>query len=199
MTGQCIICLEPCAADTGCCDICVPALFNRTRPGKYTPPKKAGSLKKGLPDIKTARKLLAWRTNIYKLHHAQSLLSPSAILDDGLLRDLSSYGPIGADKIRQVLEPNWIWWEAYGGELMVFLESLPRAFTPRPKKSRAQSATQAGGPTEPGPPPTGVHAPGWNITVHELHNDAIHPNMATGIHRFVFQNADVYTIAEEPI
>lgn len=80
---------------------------------------------------------------------------------------------------------------------MVFLESLPRVFTPRPKKSRAQPAT--GGPSEPGPLPTGVHAPGWNITVHELHNDAIHPNMATGIHRFVFENADVYTIAEEPM
>ncbi|KAI0806299.1 P-loop containing nucleoside triphosphate hydrolase protein [Irpex lacteus] len=181
----------------GCCDICVPTLFNRTRPGKWTAPKKAGSLKKGLPDIATVRQLMAWRTKIYKMHHTHSLLCPSAILDDNLLLDLSSYGPIGADKLRQVLQPSWLWWEVYGGELLVFLESLPRVFTPRPKKSTAQPAT--GGHAEPGPPPTGAHAPGWNVTVHELHTNAIHPVMATGIHRFVFQNADVYTITEEPM
>ncbi|KAI0733007.1 hypothetical protein BC629DRAFT_1446790 [Irpex lacteus] len=97
--------LELCTSGIGCCDICVPTLFNRTRPGKYAAPKKTGSLKKGLPDIATVRKLMAWRTSIYKVHHTYSLLCPLAISGDSLLLDLASCGPVGADKIRQVLQP----------------------------------------------------------------------------------------------
>ncbi|KAI0761242.1 P-loop containing nucleoside triphosphate hydrolase protein [Irpex lacteus] len=129
--------LELCTSGIACCDICVPTLFNRTRPGKYAAPKKTGSLKKGLPDIATVRKLMAWRTSIYKVHHTYSLLCPSAILGDSLLLDLASCGPIGADKIRQVLQP--------GGK---FMEGNYRA---------------------------------------------------TEIHRFVFENEDVYAIEADPM
>ncbi len=119
--------------------------------------------------------------------------------------------PIGNFRRQLTTRPGFMWprwrrqdsssasagWEVYGGGLSVFLESLPRVFTPRPKKSTAPLAT------DPGPlaPPTGglgqVHD--WHVMVHELHSNAVHPTRATKIHRFVFENEDVYAIEADPM
>lgn len=77
--------------------------------------------------------------NVFTRDHAQSLLCPSAILDDNLLEDLSSYGSISSASVRKVLEARWPWWTRYGEELVSYLESIPRRPIAMQKNSRSRA------------------------------------------------------------
>ncbi|KAI0772184.1 P-loop containing nucleoside triphosphate hydrolase protein [Irpex lacteus] len=140
-----------------CCDICVPSLFNKTRPGilrAATLGSPAASPRKGLPDSTAVTLLQAWRIKIFERDHSGSLLCPSAILSNTILLDLASYGPISSETARRVLEARWIWYSVYGDELVEFLKSVPRVYEPL-KKNRQPSSNPT--PRDPNILPKALH------------------------------------------
>lgn len=110
-----------------CCDLCHPALLDRTRPGP--PPQKAranGSKKTGVcVDLKL--KLEAWRTSIIGTQYSAFPFAPSAILSDSLLETISSIGPIDSyEDLHELLEPQWKFWKRHGQSLWDTIKEVPR-------------------------------------------------------------------------
>lgn len=124
-----------------CCDICVPALFDRCRPG--VPPaqsKKPKLRKRGKPDLDALAILDQWRETVYMRDHARSQLDPTAILDDDTAVLLVSVGTLTTAQIRGILENSWVWWSRYGTELSDKLTGHPITYTPL-KNTAAASST----------------------------------------------------------
>lgn len=127
-----------------CCDICVPALLQRTRPAPLT--KSSATIKplaKGLPDESMRNLLEKWRDTVFERNHRRSPLDSSAILSDDEVANLSSVGTLTREVVEGMLKPSWLWWDRYGEELMARTEGVEATFTPMPKVSRKPKRSPA--------------------------------------------------------
>ncbi|THH28630.1 hypothetical protein EUX98_g5558 [Antrodiella citrinella] len=113
-----------------CCDICIPALFDRCRPKSKHTKSLPVKPKRGEPVAAVQPKLEDWRAMVAKRDHANAHFSPSALLDDATIVSLSSHGDLTHDALTQLLCTSWIWWGRYGDELGKFLSSLKIPFVP---------------------------------------------------------------------
>lgn len=127
-----------------CCDICVPALLQRTRPAPLT--KSSATIKplaKGLPDESMRNLLEKWRDTVFERDHRRSPLDSSAILSDDEVVNLSSVGTLTREVVEGMLRSSWLWWDRYGEELMARTEGVEATFTPMPKVSRKPKRSPA--------------------------------------------------------
>ncbi|KAI0687404.1 hypothetical protein BC835DRAFT_1419877 [Cytidiella melzeri] len=190
-------------AGVACCDICTPALFNQTQPGLFASEEKQPSLKKGLPDITAKHCLQTWRSTVFDCEHAGSPLSPSAILENTLLFDLASYGPIDLVALTKLLESRWIWWEVYGAEFVEFISTVPQQFLavgkdvqPQTKQTAATTVTMTQTQTNP-PQPQTILTTGWNVITHNISHLAVAAPAITGIKHYHFSDHNTFTLADE--
>lgn len=182
------------------------------RPGTYIDEKlpKKSLPTKGAPDKAAARMLDEWRTSVYRRGHINSLLGRCAILDNTLLLDLVSYGPIDAAASTRLLEARWTLWPLYGEELVTHLDSVPRVYTSlrkKPSTPATKSASQvpadlrpllkAAQESETGPESVCItlEPTGWTA-VGSLHNDAVPPHAITGFVQHVFDRTGKETLVE---
>ncbi|KAI0737493.1 hypothetical protein BC629DRAFT_1621220 [Irpex lacteus] len=127
-----------------CCDICVPALLQRTRPAPLT--KSSATIKplaKGLPDESMRALLETWRDTVFERDHRHSPLDSSAILSDDEIIHLSSVGTLTREAVEGMLKSSWLWWNRYGEELMARTEGVEATFTPIPKVPRKPKRSPA--------------------------------------------------------
>lgn len=170
--------------DVACCDICDPTLLARIRPG--VPQTRAAKLqvpKKGLPDDSVVRNLKKWRSSVFQRDHAQSMLSPSAILDDSLMTDFASYGPVASNIAESILKDRWVWWDVYGTEFMTFIESIPRRYIAVSKTAVSQRKTRSAEDTvQP------ADSTDWEVEVVSISEDAVVPSAITSFVHCSFDN-----------
>ncbi|KAI0344969.1 P-loop containing nucleoside triphosphate hydrolase protein [Trametopsis cervina] len=192
-------CEKPAARPNGvsCCDICDSRLFDRVRaigvPAKEKgPPNKGVAPKKGVLDEAVQRKLNAWRRMVFNRDHALSMLSASAILDDGLVQDLARYEALDEQAMTSLLEGRWIWARVYGEELIAYLGTLLRPFVAAPKKPRIRRAAAiarhpAASYRDARDASNGRQ---WKVILQDLPAGAVVPPMVTGFahHKFVTEN-----------
>ncbi|KAH9912363.1 P-loop containing nucleoside triphosphate hydrolase protein [Fomitopsis serialis] len=138
---------SPLSAPTGsssCCDICDPALLDRTRPGAVLPAKKIKRVARGHPDVEAQLKLCDWRDMVYERDHPGSLYDSTAILDDSSIERLVTAGNLPHNILTSILKPSWVWWDKYGDELITYIAALNIKFIPKPgKKTTKQTNAPA--------------------------------------------------------
>ncbi|KAI0091120.1 P-loop containing nucleoside triphosphate hydrolase protein [Irpex rosettiformis] len=135
------------ACTVPCCDICSPALLQRTRPALITRPVAAArALQRGIPDSLVRSLLEAWREEVFERDHKYSSLDSAAILcDDDILR-LASLGKLAREAVEMALKPSWPWWDQYGNELIAKMDGVEISFVPirkQPRKSKRSPASGA--------------------------------------------------------
>lgn len=117
-----------------CCDICHPALFDRTRPG-VKPRARASAPNTQFEEEKTKEiedALYDWRETVFARDEQRSycLREPSSILPDEAIEKLAMLKlPLSAAAIEGFLAKQWVHWSKYGRELtnaMLFVDILPR-------------------------------------------------------------------------
>ena len=90
-----------------CCDICSPALLERTRPAALEKLASAAkALPKGLPDENMRSALEQWRQSVFKRDHGGSFLDSTAILNDDEISHLSSVGRLSREVLEGILKPS---------------------------------------------------------------------------------------------
>ncbi|KAI0707557.1 P-loop containing nucleoside triphosphate hydrolase protein [Cerioporus squamosus] len=120
-----------------CCDICHPALFDRTRPASTSRAASTKAPRRGQPAVEFQPRLEAWREAVYARDHHGAQFDHTAILDDGLIDQLTSVGPVSRPKLARILQSSWVWWDEYGDELAVLMEPWVIPFIPKAKKGAA--------------------------------------------------------------
>ncbi|TFY55897.1 hypothetical protein EVJ58_g7964 [Rhodofomes roseus] len=125
-----------------CCDICDPALLDRTRPPRLARPRKAASQTQGIPDQHALQALEEWRAATLSRDYPQAIFGASALLDDTTIDKLTSAGPLTEDEIKQMLK-GWIWRHDYEAELCQLLRSLNVVFRPKPKPPKKTRAAHS--------------------------------------------------------
>lgn len=138
--------LEP-REDVPCCDLCEPALFDHSRPGKRPAESKKKSLVQGVLNRKAKMTLDDWRDMIWERDWSNSHFDSTGILGDNFVAMLASLDPraVTAENLKSLLKP-WVWWTRYGDELTMLLKNLPITFTPKPKKPRKVTLGKAAPP-----------------------------------------------------
>ncbi|KAH9853976.1 P-loop containing nucleoside triphosphate hydrolase protein [Lenzites betulinus] len=126
-----------------CCDICVPALLNRCRPGAKPRTTTVKAVKKGQVATEFSGKLEEWRAAVYERDHSGSQWDSTAILDTSHIDLLTSVGRLDNDKLAAILQGSWLWWHEYGTELarLVFPWNIP--FIPIPRKKAQPGSSKA--------------------------------------------------------
>ncbi|EJF59224.1 P-loop containing nucleoside triphosphate hydrolase protein, partial [Dichomitus squalens LYAD-421 SS1] len=100
-----------------CCDICVPSLFDRTRPPPLPPECRARNLKRGKPDLAVRDTLRTWRKAMFKTHHASAQYDETSILDDDLILVLVSHGSLNTQQALNLIQDKWPFHHMYADEL----------------------------------------------------------------------------------
>ncbi|KAF9058840.1 P-loop containing nucleoside triphosphate hydrolase protein [Rhodocollybia butyracea] len=114
-----------------CCDICVPELLSRTRPGKHKAQARATPINKGEPHKPTIKKLYQWRAAVWKDHHSLAIWPASSILSNAHAQLLASVGSLPSfERLKQLVGIQWGWWDKYGDSLWQMLEGLEIPFVP---------------------------------------------------------------------
>jgi hypothetical protein len=153
-----------------CCDLCVPSLLDKTRPGIPRVVTRQTAVKRGQPSGYTRQKLLDWCTSAWKRDFPGALFASSAIMTDETVLFLSSIGRIlSKEHLSQVLAGQWKWEKRYGNELHSLLSGhdIP-LMKPLPKKThRTKRSAEDESTRDPGifsfrpilTPSTGVASP----------------------------------------
>jgi hypothetical protein len=135
-----------------CCNLCVPSLLDKTRPGAPPVVKRQSAVKRGQPSQFTRKKLEEWRTVAWKRDFPKALFGSSAILKEETVEFLSSVGRISSRQhLTNILAGQWKWENQYGDKLYVLLSAADvPLMKPLPKKTRGTKRTVEGANIAPG-------------------------------------------------
>ncbi|KAF5313671.1 hypothetical protein D9611_010068 [Ephemerocybe angulata] len=127
-----------------CCDNCVPALLDQTRPAPPQSEKRASNPKRGVPNISVMVALDEWRVKIAKRDHSKSFFTGSGLLSDDMVELLSSIGPIESLLVlKKLMKGKWLWSDRYATDLfdeLTRLEIPPMVPKPKPNAKAAGPA-----------------------------------------------------------
>ncbi|GLB44259.1 putative atp-dependent dna helicase [Lyophyllum shimeji] len=123
-----------------CCDLCHPALLDRTRPSEAAPVERAVKVKRGEPNDMVKSALHTWRTSVKAQDFSESLIGASGILKDETIELLSSVGPIPSkEHLERILGGRWLWFATYGESLWNHLQGLViPPLQPKPKATSSK-------------------------------------------------------------